>query len=208
MLHYRMRFNQGRAPPARHNRPPQPALVEVARAPCGPCVCRRRRIAIAADGHALCRPRDATALHGRRWRRARAVRSTCVPPAAHCDCGGTTSAVPPARRDPPTPAGAGGGSIPSGDRVRILTAWDAQGARLAAHVCAAGCASRSLRYGHAKIMNGVLILQDMVAAFSFVIIEAFHRLKRSPCHSLYDATIAFLFVRQYKVSLAKLCRAV
>jgi Kef-type K+ transport system membrane component KefB len=43
---------------------------------------------------------------------------------------------------------------------------------------------------HAKILNGVLILQDMVAAFSFVIIEAFHRLKRSPYHSLYDVAIA------------------
>ncbi len=31
------------------------------------------------------------------------MRSTCVPSAAHCDRGGSTRAVPPARREPPPP---------------------------------------------------------------------------------------------------------
>ncbi len=60
-------------PPARRDRPPQPALAEGARRAAHVCAAasesRSRR-----DEHALCRPRDATALPSRRWRRARDVR--------------------------------------------------------------------------------------------------------------------------------------
>jgi len=69
------------------------------------------------------RPSDATALPSRRWRRARAVRPMCVPPAARRDRGGTSTrcaACATERRDrPPQPA-------------------LAEDARRAAHVCAAG----------------------------------------------------------------------
>ncbi len=71
------------------DRPPQPAMAEGVRHAAHVCAAgdalRSRR-----DGHALC-PRCATALPGRRRRRARAVLATCVPLAAHSDCCGTNT---------------------------------------------------------------------------------------------------------------------
>ena len=79
---------------AHATRPPSSASAGGERAPCGPCVCRCRRVAIAA-GRARAvppaRPSDATAPPSWRWRRGRAARPMCVPPPAHRGRGGTST---------------------------------------------------------------------------------------------------------------------
>ncbi len=119
------------------------------------------------DEHALCRPRNTTALPGRRWRRVRAVR----PPAAHRDRGGTSTRCAARATRPPSPAGASTGgatcgpclcrrrcvasaaerarAVPLARRDRSPRPAMAEGTRRAAHVCAAGSASRSWRDEHA-----------------------------------------------------------
>jgi hypothetical protein len=100
--------------------------------------CRAARVSDAAgatrslrDEHALCRPRDATALSSQRWRRARAVRPMCVPSQVRHDRCGRAHAVPPTRHDrPPQPA-------------------LADDTRRAARVCFTAGASRSRRDEHA-----------------------------------------------------------
>jgi hypothetical protein len=160
-------------PPAQRGRPPQPALAESARRAVHVCAAagasRSRR-----DVNALCRPHNTTALSSRRWRRARAVRPMCVLQPARRNRGGTSTccaARATERCDHPPPAGDGGGHAPRGPcvyrRRRVAIAAGraravqpprrdrpprpalAEGARRAAHVCAASGASRSRRDEHA-----------------------------------------------------------
>ena len=69
--------------------------------PCGPCVVRRRVEIAAGRARAVppARPIFATALPRRRWRRARAVRPMCVPPASRRDRGGTSTRCAARMRD-------------------------------------------------------------------------------------------------------------
>ncbi len=138
------------------------ALKYLCQVPIAACVCasggasRARR-----DEHALWRPRDATAFPSRRWPWQRTVRPMCVPPAARRERGGTSPhCAAPATR-PPSPAGAGGERVPCGRcvcrRRRVASVAGraparrdslpqpalVEGARRAAHVCAAGGASRT-----------------------------------------------------------------
>jgi hypothetical protein len=88
-------------PPAQSDRPPPPALVDDTRRATRVCAAggaaRSRR-----DEHALCRPRDATALPSQSWRRKRSMRPVCVRPAAHRDrCGTSTRYAARAKRPPP-----------------------------------------------------------------------------------------------------------
>ncbi len=102
---------------ARTTRPPFPAGAGGGRAPCGPSVCRRRRIASAA-GRARAvpsarrdRPPSPPPPPGPLLAEGCAAPSMCVPPAAHRDrrasCAARTTR-------PPFPAGAGGGCTPCG----------------------------------------------------------------------------------------------
>jgi hypothetical protein len=98
--------------PARRDRLPQPALAVAAHSTAHVCASGGASRAW-RDEPALCRPRDATALPSRCWRRTRAVRPVCVPAAARRERGGTSTR---ATRQP-SPAGAGGGRAPCGPCV-------------------------------------------------------------------------------------------
>jgi hypothetical protein len=111
----RIAIAAGRAravPSAQHDRPPRPALAEGARRATAGGASRSRR-----DEHALCRPRDATALPGRRQHRGRDVRPMFVPPAVRRERGRTSTRCAACATRPLSPAGNGGGHAPCGPRV-------------------------------------------------------------------------------------------